>query len=408
MTATTTILLAGRRIPLNELRADPARHRHLLLRAKTETGYAECLCRTPPLRLVIRERDKRFHLAVWPATGHQHAAACAFYRVDDAYSGRRFGGVTNRDGAIGVRLDRTLMLAAQSKPTTRAVTRPRRPAASPNTTAGPGRITLLGLLHLVWEEAGLNAWNPAARRDWDTLRDHLIDARAGINVDGVDLTTSCYIPPLRDGTGANTTRNRAKYRAWRPSIGDHGSTDRFGLILGEIGSIESATSTHGLRVNLKHLPGLLWGSAQLEAKLRNSYQRVFAAIDRNIGRQFALCWVAQRTPRYVTLLDMAPMVTNGKAIPVDSSYELTMADHIVAARRTLIKPLRYNRDDAVFPDFVLTDTDPHTYVEVYGMTHADYLARKQEKQRFYAQRPGSVIEWERGTPLPDLARRGAG
>ncbi|MGH3429152.1 MAG: DUF1173 family protein, partial [Mycobacteriales bacterium] len=343
---------------------------HLLIRAKTETGYGECLCSTPALRLVIRERAGRYHLAVWPTTGHRHATACAFYRVDDAYSGRRFGGVATSDGAISVRLDRPLSLAVQGKPTEHSDGRSRRSASSTNATAGSGRVTLLGLLHLIWEEATLNTWNPAARRGWDILRDHLIDALATVNVDGVDLDTSCHLPPRDVSTDADKTLNDAAYRVFRSGLGNDGRTERFGLVLDEIRSVEPATSEHDLHVSLVHLADPLQGTPQLEARLRGSYKRAFAAVEHKIGRQFALCLVKRRDNRSVALLDMAVMVTNSEAIPVDSSYELAMADHIVASRRTVFKPLRYDRKEAVLPDFLLTDTDPATYVEVYGMTHA--------------------------------------
>lgn len=66
------------------------------------------------------------------------------------------------------------------------------------------------------------------------------------------------------------------------------------------------------------------------------------------------------------------MLTSGAYLPADSSHEVAMADWLVAHGRSLTKPWRYDpcgcSDSAstrVFPDFVLTDTDPATVVEVW-------------------------------------------
>ncbi|WP_223815738.1 MULTISPECIES: DUF1173 family protein [Pantoea] len=50
-------------------------------------------------------------------------------------------------------------------------------------------------------------------------------------------------------------------------------------------------------------------------------------------------------------------------------------------KRAFIKPLRYDGEEDVFPDFVLTDV-PGTEVlpmEVFGMNTPDYLQRRREK-----------------------------
>ncbi|RKN11009.1 DUF1173 family protein [Streptomyces radicis] len=59
-----------------------------LSRARTEIGHAEYLCRTPPLRLIIRVRSGHHHLAGWPGEGHEHAAPCPFHKIHPTVSGR--------------------------------------------------------------------------------------------------------------------------------------------------------------------------------------------------------------------------------------------------------------------------------------------------------------------------------
>ncbi|MBP2371654.1 hypothetical protein [Pseudonocardia parietis] len=57
----------------------------------------------------------------------------------------------------------------------------------------------------------------------------------------------------------------------------------------------------------------------------------------------------------------------------------------------------------MLPDFVLTDTDPPTVVEVWGMLgREDYRARKQEKLEHYRREGTLLIEWDPHGALPEL------
>jgi hypothetical protein len=104
------------------------------------------------------------------------------------------------------------------------------------------------------------------------------------------------------------------------------------------------------------------------------------------------------------VVEAAFMLTNRNYIPVESSYELRMADALADAGRRLIKPLRWDRSDELFPDFVLTDTEPPTFVEVYGVQgRVSYEIRKQIKQVKYQQQGRAVIAWEVAQEMPPVA-----
>ncbi|HUZ48481.1 MAG TPA: hypothetical protein VMW12_01935 [Candidatus Dormibacteraeota bacterium] len=57
----------------------------------------------------------------------------------------------------------------------------------------------------------------------------------------------------------------------------------------------------------------------------------------------------------------------------------------VAEGRRFYKPLRLGGADRL-PDFVLTDTQPHTECKIFGRDDPDYLERAAEKKR----RPASL------------------
>jgi len=117
-----------------------------------------------------------------------------------------------------------------------------------------------------------------------------------------------------------------------------------------------------------------------------------------------LCLI-ERSPRgYPLTVELAAMLTTASYLPVDSSHEARMADALAAAGRTFVKPLRYDRG-AVFPDFVLVDQEPETYVEVWGVRgREDYETRKRAKQAYYRTSGRVLLEWDVREPLPDLTR----
>lgn len=101
------------------------------------------------------------------------------------------------------------------------------------------------------------------------------------------------------------------------------------------------------------------------------------------------------------IVDLALQLCNISFVPCDSSYEVAMANRLVAERRRFVKPLRLETGDAMLPDFRLTDTATPTAIEVYGMQgNQQYAVRKAEKQALYAQQRTPCVEW---IPPTDLA-----
>jgi len=64
-------------------------------------------------------------------------------------------------------------------------------------------------------------------------------------------------------------------------------------------------------------------------------------------------------------------------------------------KRAFIKPLRYDGEEDVFPDFVLKDVPGMDAlpVEVFGMNTPEYMQRKQEKIAHYDTEYGQGHWW---------------
>jgi hypothetical protein len=395
------VRLGGRTLVLSKLRETAAEHAPLFSRAKAETGHAECLCRTPALRLVIRcSRAGRYHLAGWPGEGERHAADCPFHKLAPGLSGREAysaEAIREGDNGVSIRLDAVLA---------RSLAEPSTAKSSGQQSEGRSRrsVGLLGLMHWLWEESQLNAWHPRwRRRNWwichARLRQQIEDC--SINQDAASAALY-VVPPFHRETAE---QNAAAFETFKARLGRHGLKEHRGLVLGEIKAV--TPTQYGARYALAHQRVPLFVSAALDKRVRSSYRPVFAeAGAEHDSRRVGLFLVELSPKGNLTIVDMAAMLLNRLYVPADSSHEVVMGNALADQGRAFVKPVRYDGTDAVFPDFVLTDVAPHSYVEVYGIRGREaYEQRKSIKQAHYQRQGAELIEWDVGQPLPDLALR---
>lgn len=394
----TRVQLSTRQFSLDDLQAEPAKFAHWFERARAEAGEATCLCRSPGpgLRLVIRRRDGLFHLAGWPLDGEAHRDFCFFHKTPHQWSGR--GQYAN--GAFKEHADGSIDIKTQVPLKIR--TGERAPARQHAPTNGESRerpkaVGLLGLLHDLWEGASLNRWSHGWSRNWSRCRWQLQQLER--RIDGVALQECLHIvQPWEPERKAQIEAAMASFRS--RLVESRGFRHR-GFVLGELK--QYAPSRHGYRIDLRNQNIAYFASKELIEVTERSARAVMAARQNPDARTIALMLVDQTDSGYLRVVDMALMLTSRAYIPCESSFELQMADALVAAGRSFTKPLCYDGVAETFPDFRLVDTDPHTVVEVYGMIgNPAYDKRKAEKQAAYRASRTPVIAWDTSQPLPDL------
>ena len=381
-------------VSLRALRASPERHARHLERARAERARVECMCRpAAPPRLVVRTRAGRFHLARWPGTGHDHDPACPFYSAGPAVSGRAGcrGAIEEGEDGITVRLSAALTAPA-------AQARLRHGVGERGDGAGRRRLGLLALLHLLWETSALNVLDAArsSRRSWSQCHQVLTQTVHTCTVNDAPLSEVMHVPPPYRGPSGVASDD---FEHFFSRLSDRsGGARRRGMILGEIKEI--AATRYGAMIRIRHLRPALFLTAGLHERLSLSYRLALNAPPpaRRIG-----LYLVEATPQgNLSLIDAAVMLANPAYLPADSMLEVQMAEALIAARRLVLKPLRY-RGEVVFPDFVLFDAPTPIYVEVYGVVGRDaYEQRKRQKQRYYRESGIEVIAWEAGDRLPEV------
>lgn len=261
-------------------------------------------------------------------------------------------------------------------------------------------MSLLGLLHLLWEEGGLNAWSPEDRRRrtwWPTVRGALDDAAAGIIAGREALSNVFATVGYRDADGPHLFAKVAR---------QCGQTRRIVLV----GLVNQIT---------RYQPQVADGQPPRPPRLRvvfdgvrnyGLYVSAPVEAERRLARSFPWAWKAlgqdprDRAIRVVAVVaariqptrsgthftawadGIALMETAPSLVPVASFHELRVLQALQHEGRRFRKPLRYDAErQVVHPDFELLDTvDPRgTPMEVFGRDDEDYAARAAEKQQYY-------------------------
>ncbi len=226
------LMIGGKAFGQAEL--DSAQHaaelQQAMEHARHKYGHALCLCRRQPLKLQVRRRDEKFHLAVWPNEGPQHDSECAFFRDE------LLGAATASAGLSQIEPPKAHIASAPARPASvpnilrakqTAAPADKAPAAaqaqgneapSPSqapvvrrdiTLSVPGLrapefngqrvINLKTLAMGLWEEAQLCRWHPSWRRDWGRARYQLQQVAATMSVNGQPLEELLFAPrPFRE------------------------------------------------------------------------------------------------------------------------------------------------------------------------------------------------------------------
>lgn len=380
-------------------------------RQNKATTYVVCQCRKGNegeiqrrLKACYSSKSDNYWLARWSYSGSEHASDCRFYSVwaDDEQSNIYTSDVvkTIAPGCFRIKLPTGL----QKKETPAENAPARQPVAK---TEGKRRrqpeMSLLGLIHFMWEQAEINRWHPnfdkRTRDDaWAAWRLKQIAEKISVGRTGLDSVLLTMAKPGTQGMKNN----------WAVVNGAEKSGKRLVMISYlNISSREEDRNLNGsLSLALSAGFPYLDIPSDLIARLNRSFSRELG--DWRRGQKVML--IAETDPpikkfkqregktvpyNICTVIDAALMTVSDRFIPLDSSWEGVIEEKLWQEKRQFIKPLRYDGEADVFPDFLLQDVPGSDVVplEVFGMATPDYLARKAEKLKHYQEEYGEGKWW---------------
>ncbi|MDN0082431.1 DUF1173 family protein [Crenobacter sp. SG2305] len=406
---------------LNDIRNDRPGLREKLLRAKLKKIYPHCQCTDPQPQVVIAELNGDLHLRGFPRRGHFHDRGCEHYRPDPAGSAASLyepAIKVREDGGVDYKL--AFSLSVKKGESERTVTTPA--GRAPGTKRGA--IGLLGLLHDLWMRADLDSYDPALkrRRGWDLRWGSEVAKMLGQEVAESTFGRRGNDKLLVVGQGGENAVTGTDWKTFRAALIPSGTEAPLGLVIGLVK--ELGPSKFGGVLDLEFGKERLWMDRQVFESLGRSFktelamlkeqdplrdqkwEAIQALMEKNPepmqalnevwpGEVVAIALVKLSSTDKISVVKMALMATSRQFVPVDSLYERDVAHALADQDRRFTKPLRYDEGrDITLPDFLLSDTEQTTPMEIYGVSgNADYEARKAVKRATYLTAGQHCWEW---------------
>lgn len=355
-------------------------------------ALVQCGCPgTGDRKFMIKHRSDsgRYYLSRFGHSGINHFPECMWYS-SASVSGRQAytDGVVEEepDGILRVQLALSLLA---KEPVDRA---PRNDGKVHEQRAGRNQsvMKLLGLLSLLWTEAGLNVWYPAmaGKRYMGSVHGWLNAAASRIRAGRTNLQDVLLIGAQKGSTQESSNRSKL-------SAASEGNKRL--VVITSLAGWNKERETGGVKVPVRDFFGLpelhvdqtLWK----EALGRHPVER--AAWERG-ARIIVIALTDVPKGNVAAVQRMALMYVSDRWIPLDSSHEGEVESKLATEHRSYMKPMRFDAsEDDVFADFHLLDTNTnHLPLEVFGMGSNEYLERKKQKQAIYNARYGDGGWWQ--------------
>lgn len=330
-------LVDGRRYEADERGLD-----HALAAAYDGRVRPLCLCSQPPIPVYVARLGETFVLKRMPFTGSQHAVACSHYEspADLSGPGEVLGTAMSEKPDTGVtQLHVSFALSKGG---------PRRVASGSGQDSGSvrserTRLSLRGLLHLLWHEAELTRWQPgfAGKRSWSVVRSRLLAAATTMTVRGVPLVDVLYVPETFVVANRDEIDTRRTHR-FASGLQEHGQIRPLMLLIGEVKEIVP-TRFH-FKAVIKHLPDQVFLlHCQLHRRMVKHFERELSLWDSSDNiRLIVMGTFALNAARLSTIEELTLMSTSSQWLPVEDRYELLLVNRLVSDGRIFEKALRSN------------------------------------------------------------------
>ena len=315
-------------------------------------------------------------VARYPGTGREHARDCIYYQAESSSSAvtrtdardmieETSSGLIRVKTVIGIRKRDTVPKRSEE----RAERRSRLGGTGLRVVRRKPVISLLNLVYLLWERAGLNRWHPnmEGKRNINTVYALLENAARKV-VAGREVLSRVLLIGTRSRFQENLNRQKLEYAE---------KNNRRLIILGLFEGVK------GDRIFLKYsnslpeirIEGSLWERMREEhgAVLKSKYN-ILVAIQTDPP-------VRGKNGRYFTVArDIALVPVSENWIPVNSVHELMVVEKLIREGRIFKKPL-LRENQKIFPDFVLLDS----LVKIMKV----FDGKKGDEFRLYSSRYGS-------------------
>lgn len=303
-----------------------------------------CLCRGNGIEMYVVHIGEKFYIKRMPDTGGDHDAACGSYEPPAELSGlgEVMGSAIIESADLGttaLKLDFSLKkIAGKTAPE-------QGDGGADSVRTGGSKLTLRGLLHYLWEEAGFQRWSPSMsnKRNWAVIRKYLLHAAEHKSTKGCNLTDILYIPEpfVLDRKDAIAQRRAAQLARVAQSSGQTGPR-KLMLLIGEVKEI--GPSRYGHKLVVKHLPDFAFMlNEDLHKRLDKRFETELSLWDSVEGvHLIAVATFGVNKAGVASIEEIGLMVTTENWIPFESRADKSLLDVLTQDGRRFLKGMRYN------------------------------------------------------------------
>ena len=378
----TRYLIAGRVVD-----EDDASLQEVLASVYETTQRPRCLCVAGGVEMYI-SRFSSFVVKRMPGTGHRHAPWCDSFGLVDTSSGRihhRESVEIQPNGRMRLRLGFALRQVDEFGSRSTATSRPRE-------ASKPARLSLLALLHLLWEEAGFNKWTPRmeGKRHWGLIRHFLLQAASDCEVGHKPLLDYLLLPEPFHVEKKQEIQDRLQRRLQQLEV-RAGSGRHLLILIGPLKSISAHEAR--ARVAVRHLSEMsLHADEFWSRKLRRHHEIALGSAESHERLNIVIaCTIAKAREGEGYWIDSAALMSVSKEwIPVSNRFEAAVADALIRSGRSFVKVMKYDAPNTHgCADFVLRDTEASR--ASMDIIVAGSQATLRAKQRSMRERPAGWV-----------------
>ena len=222
------------------------------------------------------------------------------------------------------------------------------------------KLTLRGVLHYLWDEAGLNRWTPAmaGKRSWFVVRKYLLQAAENKAAKGLSLGSSLFIPETFSADHKNDILERQLAKLL-PGRVHAGSTRKLMVLIAEVKKVD--TARYGQKLVVKHLPDLPFMLADdLSKRMAKRFETELALWNTDASTHLvAIATFGFDNAGVAAVEEMALVLTTENWIPVEHVHDMQLLAALTDSGRRFTKGLRYNlASSRPLASVVLSDTIP--------------------------------------------------
>ncbi len=299
-----------------------------------------CLCKAPGMEMYVAKIGGRYVLKRMPNTGPKHTPSCNSYEPPPELSGlgQVMGAILENpdEGTISLKLHFALLkIGNRSAPIPSGV-------EHDSVKVDSNKLTLRGMLHYLWEEAGFNKWTPQmeGKRNWHTIRKYLLQAAENKQIKGNSLKSLLYIPEkfLVEEKDAIQGRRMAQIMQFAPV---EKNSRKLMIVIGEFKDFGAAR--YGQKLILKHSPDYYFYMNEVTyTRINKLFSNDFQLTDSNDNHLITMATFSVNASGFADLEEIAFMPVDQNWIPIETMLDKMLLDKLYAQKRKFIRCMRYN------------------------------------------------------------------